>query len=267
LAPERREALLELARSHVAAGMQATAWRPGLSPHAPYTAPPALVEAAAELSRREEVPLAMHLAESWEEIELLQSGSGPFYEFLHELAPGMPSLIPRGVRPLDYLERMAPAHRALAIHGNYLDHEEIAFVADRAKTMSVVYCPRTHAYFRHGRYPLEEMLSRGVRVALGTDSRASNPDLNLWEEMRLIAQQFPSVSPAAVLHMATQAGAAALGLEGECGVLAPGLRADLAIVPISDRQADDPHDLLFAETGGYRAGATSLTRWLSVSPM
>jgi cytosine/adenosine deaminase-related metal-dependent hydrolase len=259
---------LELARNLLAAGKQATAWRPGLSPHAPYTAPIELVEAAAELSRREGVPLAMHLAESWEEIELLQAASGPFYEFLYELAPWMPGLIPRGLRPLDYLERLAAAPRALVIHGNYLDEDEIALLAERAKTMSVVYCPRTHAYFRHGRYPLEAMLSRGVRVALGTDSRASNPDLSLWEEMRFVAQHFPGVPPAAILHMATQTGAAALGLERECGAFAPGLRADLTIVTISDRQADDPHELLFDETSRVAAtcGAGVLQHAVRTSP-
>ncbi|MBW3599168.1 MAG: amidohydrolase family protein, partial [Planctomycetes bacterium] len=230
LEPDRHEPLLQSAREHVAAGKQSQRWRPGVSPHAPYTAPLELVADAAELSKREEVPLAMHLAESWEEIELLRSGSGPFFEFLASLAASMPAAIPRGLRPLDYLERMSAAERALVIHGNYLDDDEIAFLAEHAERMSVVFCPRTHAYFGHGRYPLETMLERGVRVALGTDSRASNPDLNLFAEMRFVAERFPSVSPATVLAMGTQAGAAALGLENECGILAEGRRADFAIV-------------------------------------
>jgi cytosine/adenosine deaminase-related metal-dependent hydrolase len=103
------------------------------------------------------------------------------------------------------------------------------------------------------------MSSRGVRVALGTDSRASNPDLKLWEEMRFIAQHDSNISPAAILRMATQAGAAALGLENECGVLAPGFRADLTIVQIPNRQVDDPHELVLEDASRvlttYFAGA------------
>jgi cytosine/adenosine deaminase-related metal-dependent hydrolase len=251
LAPERQPSLLQLAENHWAAGQHPDSqrrggtWRAAFSPHAPYTAPPALVEQVAELSQRTGAPVAMHLAESWEELELLQSRSGPFAEFLAELSPVFPNLIPRGIRPQDYLERLARAARALVIHGNYLDEEEIAFLAEHAERMSVVYCPRTHAYFRHGRYPLEALLAQGVHVAIGTDSLASNPDLNLWNELRFIAQHYPSVAPETVLHLGTQAGADALGIADEYGVLAVGRAAAFSFVPLEACSADDPHELLF----------------------
>jgi cytosine/adenosine deaminase-related metal-dependent hydrolase len=89
------------------------------------------------------------------------------------------------------------------------------------------------------------MLRQGVCVALGTDSRASNPDLNLWEELRFVARRHPALSPATVLHLGTQGGAAALGLDDECGAIVPGRRADLATVSLPPTAADDPHELLF----------------------
>jgi cytosine/adenosine deaminase-related metal-dependent hydrolase len=116
--------------------------------------------------------------------------------------------------------------------------------------MSVVFCPRTHAYFGHAPYPLGSMLRRGVQVCLGTDSRASNPDLNLFHEMRHVADHHPDVSPADVLRSATLAGARALGREHEVGSIAVGKRADLIALPLSDDRAADPHELLLrsAET-------------------
>jgi cytosine/adenosine deaminase-related metal-dependent hydrolase len=99
--------------------------------------------------------------------------------------------------------------------------------------MSVVYCPRTHAYFGHEPYPLAEMLAAGVRVAVGTDSRASNPDLRLFEELKQIVRQHPQVSPEDVLKMGTLAGAEALGIESELGSIRAGKRADLCVAPIS----------------------------------
>ena len=96
--------------------------------------------------------------------------------------------IPRGSRPLDYLRALADSPRALVIHGNYLSGEELAFIGERRERMSLVFCPRTHAYFGHAPYPLERAVSAGARVALGTDSRASNPDLSLLEEMRFVAR-------------------------------------------------------------------------------
>ncbi len=228
-----------------------SAWRPGLSPHAPYSVHPALVTALARLSKLTEVPVAMHLAESMEELELLSSQSGPFVELLNEFDAWDPSAIPRGIRPLDYLNSLAKAHRALVIHGNFLIDNEIAFLAERADHMSVVYCPRTHSYFQHGRYPLNELIAAGVNVALGTDSRASNPDLSVFEELRFVTQHHSDVAPADVLRMGTIAGAKAFGIDRITGSLEQGKRADLACVRFAEKDAsDDPYRLLFESSDG-----------------
>ncbi|MGW8258371.1 MAG: amidohydrolase family protein, partial [Thermoguttaceae bacterium] len=129
-------------------------WRLGLSPHAPYSVHPKLLEKIIELSVRHQVPLAMHLAESREEIEYLAQGAGPLKDLLIELGAYDPSTVAPGSRPLDYLQMLAVAHRVMIVHGNFLTHDEIGLLADHAETMSVVYCPRTHAFFRRDRYPL-----------------------------------------------------------------------------------------------------------------
>ena len=170
-------------REHLALALQHP-FLAGLSPHAPYTAHPELVERLAALSLVAGVPLAMHLAESPEELELLQTGAGPLQKLLVDLDAWDHRAIRPGKTPLDYLRRLRAGRRALVIHGNFLTDEEIAFVGAAAGQMAVVYCPRTHAYFGHPPYPLEKLLAAGAVVALGTDSRASNPDLNLLAEMR-----------------------------------------------------------------------------------
>ena len=242
---DRVPPLLQLAPQHVRAADPSGPWRPGLSPHAPYSVLPQLLTAAVSLSATARVPLAFHLAESPEELQLLRSGSGPFRDFFDELGTCDPELFGRGTRPLDYLHTLAAAHRTLVIHGNYLDDEEIAFLAQSAERMSVVYCPRTHAYFGHQGYPLEQMLSAGVTVALGTDSRASSPDLSLLAEMRLVARRYPAVAREVVLRLGTIGGARALGRDQEIGSLEPGKYANLAVVSLPDRDAADPHELLF----------------------
>jgi cytosine/adenosine deaminase-related metal-dependent hydrolase len=141
------------------------------------------------------------------------------------------SAIPRGSRPLDYLRLLAQAPRSLVIHGNYLAPDSHKFLAENADRMTLVYCPRTHAYFNHPRYPLGEALAAGVQVALGTDSRASNPDLSLLGEMRQVARVHATVQPETILKMATLHGARALGCDEQCGSLAPGKLANLIAVP------------------------------------
>jgi cytosine/adenosine deaminase-related metal-dependent hydrolase len=132
----------------------------------------------------------------------------------------------------------------LVIHGNYLAADEIDYVGAHADRMSVVYCPRTHAYFQHSRYPLEELLAAGARVALGTDSRASTPDLSLLGEVQGAAAEFPAIEPATFLQMATLDAAQALGLSDQAGSLTPGKRADLIALPCS--AGDDPFAAILA---------------------
>ncbi len=237
--PARVEEKVELARRHVATGLPDR----GLSPHAPYSVQPALLQAAVKLSAEHGVPLAMHLAESREELELLGSSTGPFRELLESWGQWDAGLVQPGSRPLDYLRAMAGSHRALVVHGNYLDAEEIAVLAENRERMSVVFCPRTHAFFGHEPYPLGQLLAAGARVALGTDSRASSPDLSVLAEMRLAAG-FPSVSPQDVLRMATLDAAEALGVSSHAGRIEPGRPADLTAIGLPERSARDPHELL-----------------------
>lgn len=218
----------------------------GLSPHAPYSVHPDLFERLLALAAEEQAPVAFHLAETLEELDLLATGGGPFRNLLVELGAWDETAIPRRTRPLDYLLRLANSGvRALVIHGNYLDHDEIALAAASASRLAIVYCPRTHAYFGHSRHPLPGLLSAGGNVALGTDSRASNPDLNLLEEIRFVGTHYPELPPSTALELGTLRGARALGIEHNFGSLEPGKCAALAAVPLADADADDPHWLIY----------------------
>ncbi len=240
---ERVAGAMALANAHIR--RKTNNWQPSLSPHAPYSVHPKLLEAVIALSAAEKLPVAMHLAESNEEIELLQHGTGPLRGFLEDLGAWNSELIPSNSRPLNYLRQLASAHRALIVHGNYLNDEEIAFLGAHAARMAVVYCPRTHDWFAHHDYPLEKMITAGVTLALGTDGRGSAPDLSLWSEMQRVAQKHPGVELHRILKMGTTGGAKALGLESSIGTLEPGKQANLTVAALPDRDARDPHELLF----------------------
>lgn len=257
LAPERTEAQLDRARAHLAASDRTVR---GLSPHAPYSVHPDLLRGLADLAAEKHAPLAMHLAETQAELELLAKGTGEFRSFLEDLGVWSPAAIPRGCRPLDYLREMARAPCALAIHGNYLTEAEIDFVSAHPN-ISVVYCPRTHAFFQHDEHPWQKLIERGINVAIGTDSRASNPDLGLWNELLYLRELAPDFDPAILLKLGTWNGAFALGLETEAGSLAPGNPADLAIVELAGGKSSDPYLLLFEPENRLAATACS-GHWL-----
>jgi cytosine/adenosine deaminase-related metal-dependent hydrolase len=210
--------------------------RPGISPHAPYSVRWLLFAAAAGQA----APVATHLAESAAEIELLGLRRGPFVDFLQELGVWDPDGLAEGP---EHVLRLMTGPTPLAIaHGNFLPAG--GYVPANG---AIVYCPRTHAAFGHPRHPFRDFLARGVRVALGTDSLASNPDLDVLAEVRFVHARYPETPGATLLRMATLAGAEALGWQDETGSLTPGKSADLAVVPLTGDNAD-PHDLVLCST-------------------
>lgn len=247
LSPERIPAALAIAKEHLEARPTAKQ-KAGLSPHAPYTVHPELFARAIDLAVEHSAPVAFHLAESRDELELLRSGSGPFYDYLSSRGFWVPGAIPLGTRPMDYLRHLARGPRSLVVHGNLLDDEEQAFVAQHRDRLSVIYCPRTHAFFGHPRHSLKQLLALGAHVALGTDSRASNPDLSLLEEMRFVARAYPELSGGDVLRLGTLNGAEALGIEQSAGSLTAGKYANLAVIPLPEHEPGDPHELLFGSS-------------------
>jgi cytosine/adenosine deaminase-related metal-dependent hydrolase len=206
--------------------------RPGVSPHAPYSVRSSLFLAA---STRGE-PVAVHLAETAAEQELLALRRGPFVPFLKDLGVWDPEGL---AEDTDHVLRLLNGPSpTLLVHGNFL-HPAAAIPANAA----VVYCPRTHAVFGHPPHPFREFLARGVRVAVGTDSLASNPDLDVLAEIRFLHRLHPDVPGATLLRMATLSGAEALGWADETGSLTPGKSADLVVVPLRGDDAD-PHSLV-----------------------
>ncbi len=254
-APEEIDQQLTVAEDYLsrASGSAGEKERLGLSPHAPYTACLDLVEQVADLSRRRAVPLAMHLAESREEMEFLRSASGPLADLLRATGRWRPEAYRARPTISDYLTRLGQAHRCIVVHGNFLSDAEWSFLGEHRASMSVAYCPRTHYFFGHPDYPLSAALRAGVRVAFGTDSRASNPDLRLWEEMRAAAKLHPEVARSRILEAGTISGAEALGQGDDRGTLTPGKRADFVVVgPLGD-VGDDPASSLFDGSARVRA--------------
>ncbi len=205
----------------------------GLSPHAPYSVNPDLYSSLIQMARNQGVPVAVHLGETEAELELLERRQGPFVELLSELGLWDPQILKDGLRMLDYLAPLAELTSALAVHGNFFGETEIEFLK-QSPQISVVYCPRTHDYFGHRSHPWLKMIGQGINVAIGTDSRASNPDLSLWNELLFLRERFSEVSTGLILECGTLAGARALGLSEEIGSLSEGKYADLVLIQLPD---------------------------------
>ena len=206
LLPEQTDEQMTIARAHLEPNVTESNLIRGLSPHAPYSVHPELFQRLVDLANEFQAPLCVHLAETEAELELLSHGTGELVEMLSDFGVWQQNIISPGTRPLDYLELLEKLDHVLIVHGNYLFVEEIDFLAEHSN-MTVVYCPRTHHYFGHDEHPWLELLRQNVNVALGTDSRASNPDLSLYRELCFLHGRYPAVSPHTLLELGTLRGA------------------------------------------------------------
>jgi 5-methylthioadenosine/S-adenosylhomocysteine deaminase len=202
--------------------------RVGLSPHAPYSASLDLFRGA---YRDTDVPIITHLAESDDELEYMLNGTGPL--------AAISNVPPPRSTPVRYLASEGLLKTAMiAAHCVKVDTEEIALLAEH--DVAVAHCPRSNALLGCGIAPLRDLLDAGVRVGLGTDSPASTPAFDMFEEMRAAIyfarareERPDALSAAGALELATLGSAGALGLEHETGSLVPGKRADLTVVSLA----------------------------------
>ena len=213
----------------------------GISPHAPYSvAAPLGRRLLAEAGRRR-IPVAMHLLESEAEAELLDRGTGPFRQLLEDLGAWDSNAPPALLPAAEWIGRLARLPRGIVVHATHIgrDAEALARLARHRDRLAVVICPRTTRAISDTLPPLTVLREAGIRVAVGTDSRASNPDLSVLTECRTLVDA-GLTSPEEALRMATIDGAWALGFDHRAGGIAPRRPADLAILRPATASHPDP---------------------------
>jgi len=209
-----------------------------LTPHAAHTTSSPLLKALGGRAVASGEVLSIHVAESDEEIQLLRDGTGAFKDFLVERDAWEPGWKAPGLTPVEYLDRLGVlTPRTLAVHCVHLDHQDLSRL--QARGVTVVTCPRSNQRLGVGKAPIPKLMASGIPVALGTDSMASSPDLDVFTEIAHLRQEHPGLAPAAALRIATLNGARALGLARDLGSIEVGKRDLLAVVGLNDPN-DDP---------------------------
>jgi cytosine/adenosine deaminase-related metal-dependent hydrolase len=229
--PADAAALVEQARDAVRALNAGAPGRASLAAHAPYSVAPAVLRAIAAAVADEGWPGSIHVSESAEEAEFIRAGTGPWRSLLEDLKSWNPSWTPSGVSPVAYLEEqqfLTP--QTMAVHGVQMTDADLGQLASRGTTL--VTCPRSNGYTGAGTPPVARFYASGVRVAVGTDSLTSTPDLNVFTELAAMRRIAPGVAAAAFLDSATRQGARALALDREYGTIDPGKRARLVHIAL-----------------------------------
>jgi cytosine/adenosine deaminase-related metal-dependent hydrolase len=200
-----------------------------VSAHAPYSTSASLFREIA--GRGAGQPLAVHLAESADEVEFLHSGTGVFRTLLADLGVWDPAWQPPAAGPVEFLHRVGYLRPGLlAVHAVHLTDDELVRLGEAGAF--VVTCPRSNEWVGGGIPRIAHFYAARVPVAIGTDSLASTGSLNMFDELAAVRRLAPDVTAATILDSGTRVGALALGRGREYGTLEAGKRAALVAVSL-----------------------------------
>jgi len=228
--------------------------RVGISPHTLYTLDRQVGVDLASMARERGLRLHPHLAESLSEDVYVRNGTGPFAEMQRRMGSSfeLTAIGGCGASPATEMDKWgllgADSHVA---HGVHLDATDRAILREHGTHVAL--CPRSNTRLDVGEAPVAAYRAEGSPVAVGTDSLASAPDLD-------IAAELPHLRALAVkqgdsgegldrwlVAAATRGGALAMGRD-DFGVLTPGARADLAVFDVDTD--GDPYSAIVSEAAG-----------------
>ncbi|MDY6830769.1 MAG: amidohydrolase family protein [Thermodesulfobacteriota bacterium] len=216
-------------------------WRASsFAAHAPHTTAPEVLCRLKHMCDERGLPFSIHLAESSEEVEFIQTGKGRWADFLSERGIDFSTWPVPSKSPVAYLADLGLlGPNLMAVHLVYTDAADIALLAQNR--VNVCLCPRSNMAL-HGRLPdVARMAAVGLDLCLGTDSLACVDSLSMVDEMAFVAYKCPALGPEDLLNMATINGAAALGMADRFGSLEPGKKGALVYLPV---KAESPKALL-----------------------
>jgi len=197
-------------------------------PHAPYTVSDEPLRHISTLANELDIPIHIHIHENAHEVEEAVKNTG--------------------LRPLERLNQLGLLSQLLqCVHATQLEDEEIETLANAG--VSIVHCPASNNNLASGMCRTQDILDAGINLCLGTDSAASNNELNMINEMRMAALQGKSTAADAaatsawdVLAMATINGARALGKEDCLGTLETGKLADCVAIDLDYLNSQPVYD-------------------------
>ncbi len=196
-----------------------------LSPHAPYSVSEKLFGLLNEKTAGQLI--SIHNQETEAENELYENKSGRFLELYQNFGIDISSFVPSGKRSwptwLPYFDKN---QTIISVHNTFISQQDLSFAAFNEKFAALYFCVCINAnlYIENALPPIGLLVENNVNIVMGTDSYASNWNLNMMEEVNAVQKYFPDISLATILRWATFNGAKALGIDQMYGSFVAGKR-------------------------------------------
>lgn len=219
-----------------------------IAPHACYSVFPELLKAIKGLCNLRKRPFSIHVAESKEEIEFLTSGAGPMRAFLEKKGKWPLEFDIPKTSPIQHLHNLEVLDsNTICVHCVHLDEEDLNLMASSGA--SACLCPRSNLFLGSGIPPAAKLVFKGIPIALGTDSLASNDKLSIFAEMSSLARLAPEISSETIFRAATLGGATALKLQDKIGSLESNKKANFLAIHTENCKTDkEVYDFLIHYT-------------------
>jgi aminodeoxyfutalosine deaminase len=201
------------------------------TPHAPYSVSSKLFQLINENSIGK--TLSIHNQETPTENEFIQNKTGGFLRLYINLGIDISSFIPTNKSSLQsWLPQLNNAKKIISVHNSFTNEEDIAFAKQFSSTQEMYYClcPNANLYIENTLPPIDLLIKNNCQIVLGTDSYASNTQLNIFEEIKTIQKNFPNISLEKILKWATMNGAKALDLDNKLGSFEKGKMAGVVLL-------------------------------------
>ncbi len=198
-------------------------------PHAPYSVSPSLYMKISKLPNNK--PLSIHNQESAGEQSLFNGEKGPLYEALTTMVPDYKKWCPSAKSPLKYtLDQLKSVQKILLVHNTYTSESDLSYSEQTNAEKYWVLCPNANQYIENKLPDISLFRSKKLKIALGTDSLASNNQLSILEEMKTISQIYKEIPLEELISWATVNGARALNISDRFGQIEPGMTPGLNLL-------------------------------------
>lgn len=248
--PERIQDQFQEVMGELEIFLEIPSLRTGIFLYSAYTLSTNLLKLLGNEVQRLGIPLQIHAAESFDEMEFFYESRGPIVDRLFPRL-GWTSGSPPAYRqtPIRFLDHLGLIHQGTSlIGGQHLTGNDLSLM--RRKKTRLITTPRRAHRLGYGLPAYSRLIESNIPTAVATGEMAIYHNLSLWEEIRELSRSQEKISADHLLAMITLGGAYALGLEQERGSFEEGKVADFLVIDLSSwNQTQSPGEWLVREGG------------------